>query len=299
MASGGWPFSACLVDCATSQIQVGRIADAPDRNALRTLLAQVQPSEVAYTTANMPSDVLGLIKRLPCRPQLSVVQTDLSLLVVRDRLSKYKQANPGKLPEAVEAILAQDGAGIAAVGAMVYLESVLLGQRVLPFATWDCLDGSAPSAVAPNGGASKSAGQRLMLDATSLSALEVLESLEGTYKGSLLDFLDHTGTAYGFRLLKQWLIAPLRDVGEIRSRQEAVEFFVQHADVAQQLSSGLKKVSGGEKGIDLERATSRVWGFALQAERHAVMYEDITAKRLGDFITLLKAYEQCLRLVQA
>jgi len=122
--------------------------------------------------------------------------------------------------------------------------------------------------------------------------LEIVETLEGTYKGSLLDFLNHTGTEFGFRLLKQWLCAPLYEVADIRTRHEAVEFFTERADLAQALRTGLKKVP-----MDLERATSRVWGYALQAERHAVMYEDITAKRLGNFRELLLAYEQCLGLV--
>merc|ERR1719436_791032 len=75
-------------------------------------------------------------------------------------------------------------------------------------------------------------------------------------------------------------------------RHEAVEFLVNRADLTQQLSGGFKKIS-----VDLERMTSRVWGFALQAERHAVMYEDITAKRLGDFKKLLRAYEQATQIL--
>merc|ERR1711992_526872 len=124
----------------------------------------------------------------------------------------------------------------------------------------------------------------MILDATALAALEVLETLEGNYKGSILEFLDHTTMPIGFRLFKQWLCAPLYEAAEIRERQDVVEFFLQRIDLMQQLRAGLKKVP-----VDLERATSRVWGFALQAERHAVMYEDVTAKRLGDFISLLRA----------
>jgi len=84
--TAGLNFSACLVDCATSQIQLGRFPDAPDRNALRTLLAQVQPSEVVYDVSNLPVEVLQLLRRLPCRPQLSPVrgEGDRGLLAARD-----------------------------------------------------------------------------------------------------------------------------------------------------------------------------------------------------------------------
>ena len=43
--------------------------------------------------------------------------------------------------------------------------------------------------------------------------------------------------------------------------------------------------------VDLERATSRIWSYALHAERKAVMYNDITARRLGHLVELMEAYE--------
>lgn len=282
--------SVCLVDCATSHIQVGNIRDAPDRNALRTLLAQVQPSEIVYTVSNLPSEVLALIKRLPCRPQLSPLHTAHNALAAKDKLAKYRSAYPEKFATSVEAVLSEDSATIAAAGILSYLENALLGQRILPFAIWDVVDLGCNLTQSANCG--PNVNKRMMLDATALSALEVLETSDGTYKGSLLEFLDHTCTPCGFRLLKNWLCAPLYDAGEIKMRHEAVEFFINHVDLGRQLQSGFKKIS-----VDLERMTSRVWGFALQAERHAVMYEDITAKRLGDFKKLLRAYEQATQVL--
>ena len=43
----GLDFAVALVDCATSQFHLGRFGDATDRNVLRTLVAQLQPSEVS------------------------------------------------------------------------------------------------------------------------------------------------------------------------------------------------------------------------------------------------------------
>jgi DNA mismatch repair protein MSH6 len=217
-------------------------------------------------------------------------------LAAKERLQKYRSAFPEKLSQ-VEAVLAQESAAVAAACAMEYLESALLGQRVLPFAGWDLLTNACmSSSEVPAGVAASEANvnKRMVLDATAISALEVLETLEGTYKGSLLHFMDHTSTPSGHRLLRQWLCAPLYNAGEIRRRQEVVEFFLERGDLAQQISSGLKKVN-----IDLERLTSRIWGYALQAERQAVMYEDITARRLNDFAGLLKAYEQSMQVITA
>jgi len=287
---GVMSFSVCLVDCATSQMKVGRMTDSSDRNALRTFLAQVQPAEVAYSVSNLPAEVLTLLRRLPCRPQLSPSHGSLDLLLAREELRKYRVTYPGKLDEEVEGVLKEDGPAVATAGAFACLRGALLGNRILPFATWGLLDSvcSSSQATAPGPNVSK----RMVLDATALSALEVFETLEGTYKGSLLEFLDNTSTGSGFRLLKQWVCAPLYDAGEIRKRQETVEFFIAHQDLAQHLQSTLKQTP-----MDLDRITARVWSYALQAERHAVMYDDLTARRLGEFKTLLNSYRQCIGFI--
>jgi DNA mismatch repair protein MSH6 len=242
-----------------------------------------------------------IVKRLPCQPQLSQL-APLSALAARDRLERYRAAHPGKLTPAVEEALRQEGPAIVTAGAMKYLEDVLLAQRVLPFATWEVMNTSSVEALGNEVEAlSPTAGKRMMMDAAALGALEVLETLEGSFSGSLLHFLNHTATPGGFRLLKLWVCAPLLDPTEIRTRSDAVEHFIVDRETAEQLWGGLKKIAGNQsqRQHDLERATSRVWGFAAQSSRHAVMYEDTTAKRLGDFMALLQAYEQNVQLISS
>lgn len=41
-------------------------------------------------------------------------------------------------------------------------------------------------------------------------------------------------------LLRHWVCAPLYDLDEIQQRQEAVEFFLHHGELAQQLRTSLK-----------------------------------------------------------
>ena len=69
----------------------------------------------------------------------------------------------------------QDSATLAAAGLMAYLTSSLLSERLLPMALWSVLDGASK------------AGQtgptpRMVLDATALAAIEVVETLEGPAK---------------------------------------------------------------------------------------------------------------------
>jgi len=56
-----------------------------------------------------------------------------------------------------------------------------------------------------------------------LELLEVTNSITKSKIGSLFNWLNHTTTAFGCRLLKQWLCAPLLDVDKINERLDAVE----------------------------------------------------------------------------
>lgn len=50
----------------------------------------------------------------------------------------------------------------------------------------------------------------MVLSATTLKNLEILQNnANGQVKGSLLWLLDHTSTAFGARLMKQWVCHPL------------------------------------------------------------------------------------------
>ena len=74
---------------------------------------------------------------------------------------------------------------MAASGLMAYLSSSLLSERLLPVAIWSGLApvtlgrDDSPTAGTGGSGGSQLVGQRMVLDATALSAIEVVETLEG------------------------------------------------------------------------------------------------------------------------
>jgi DNA mismatch repair protein MutS len=95
------------------------------------------------------------------------------------------------------------------------------------------------------------AGDRVTLDATTRRNLELVETMQGDRSGTLLSTVDHTETAAGSRLLREWLTAPLQDRAEITRRHDAVESLASAAlarDRLQDLLSGT---------ADLERLASR------------------------------------------
>lgn len=93
----------------------------------------------------------------------------------------------------------------------------------------------------------------LYLDENTKRNLELLKNLwDGTEKYSLYWVLDRTKTPMGARLLKEWILYPLRDITAIRKRQRAIEVFLEKRVLRENLVQGLKSLS------DLERLGSRL-----------------------------------------
>jgi DNA mismatch repair protein MutS len=92
----------------------------------------------------------------------------------------------------------------------------------------------------------------VLLDEAAIRNLEVVETLIGRErKGSLLDVVDQTVTGPGARLLRRWLVYPLRDVAQIRRRQDAVAWLVTRPALRGELRQALSHVA------DLERLAGK------------------------------------------
>ena len=74
---------------------------------------------------------------------------------------------------------------------------------------------------------------------------------------TLIDVIDKTISPMGGRLLKRWLALPLKDVKEINSRQEVVEFFIQDLNSLNQIQHHIKLIG------DIERLISKVATFKI------------------------------------
>ncbi len=92
----------------------------------------------------------------------------------------------------------------------------------------------------------------LKLDASTVTNLELVQTLDGSHKGSLLWLMDQTRTGMGGRLLKTWLLAPLLNPTEIERRLDAVDSITRDVPTQDRLA---RKLSGIH---DLERLVSRV-----------------------------------------
>jgi DNA mismatch repair protein MutS len=95
-------------------------------------------------------------------------------------------------------------------------------------------------------------GERVHLDQATRRNLELLATMRGERRGSLLWVLDQTMTPMGGRLLRQWLLAPLTDIGAIGERLDAVEHLRERHSWRQSLEVELRAIG------DLERLNGRL-----------------------------------------
>ena len=113
---------------------------------------------------------------------------------------------------------------------------------------------------------------------------------------SLLDIIDKTITAMGARMLRRWMLFPLKEVGRINERLDVVDYFFRHPDQRDAVMEQLHRIG------DLERIVGRVsvgrvsprdvvqLRVALQAiepiKHLCEQAEDGTLRRIGEQLNL-------------
>lgn len=89
------------------------------------------------------------------------------------------------------------------------------------------------------------------LDKFTVRNLELIGSMSEDGK-TLLDVIDRTLSPMGARLLRRWVLFPLKDVAQITRRLDVVEYFFKDSDGRELLKQQLETIG------DLERLTSKV-----------------------------------------
>jgi len=162
----------------------------------------------------VPGEIL-LPERLVQRPALFELLGEWKSALTPLPNPRFDSDNGRKRIEVLYGVAALDAFGaftraaIAAAGALVdYLE---LTQQ-----------GKLPALMPPR---LVAGGAFMAIDPATRRNLELVETLSGERKGSLLAALDRTATGAGARLLAEHLAAPLTDRAAIEARLDAVAFF--------------------------------------------------------------------------
>ncbi len=222
-------LGVALVDVTTADFWVGEASDA---DGLSGALLLRRPAEVLVPPAFSPED--PLLGRLRAAGVTVTVRDAASfgLADAEDRLRAHFRVS------AIEGLgLPRRGGAVRAAGAVLaYLQETQQAPpahltRVQTLALED----------------------HLALDEAAARNLELCESLHDRgVPGTLLWAMDRTRTAMGGRLLRQWLLRPLRETRAIEERLDAVHALVE----APALLAGLREALGGIG--DLARLSSRV-----------------------------------------
>ncbi len=218
-------FALAWIDISTSEFNVAEC----ERTALAAAIARIEPGEIIVADAVFSDTELSpYLRSLPAVTPLTRDVFDGA--TAERRLAAFFGV----------ATTASFGAFsrielTAAAAAVTYVERTQIGKR--------------PPLSPP---VREAAGATLAIDQATRANLELIRTLGGERRGSLLAAIDRTVTAAGSRLLAQRLAAPLTDPNEIAHRLDAVAAFVNDSAMRSDLRGTLKTVP------DLARALARI-----------------------------------------
>src|SRR5579862_5948223 len=218
-------FALAWIDISTSEFTVAEC----ERSALAAAIARIEPGEIIVADAVF-SDV-ELSPYLRTLPAVTPLTRDV-----------FEGATAERRLAAFFGVATTASFGAfsrieltAAAAAVTYVERTQIGKR--------------PPLSPP---VREAAGATLAIDQATRANLELIRTLSGERRGSLLAAVDRTVTAAGSRLLAQRLAAPLTDPVEIAHRLDAVSAFVNDSAMRSDLRGTLKTVP------DLARALARI-----------------------------------------
>jgi len=223
-------YGVALLDLSTGEFTTAEYHGATGRQALADELAILRPKEIVAPEGFDEAAALVAEARVTARVTYADGWTfdhESARRTLLDQLQARSLAGFG---------LEDRGAAVRAAGALVqYLRDTqkadLTHVRAVAFrAGSDCL----------------------VVDATTLRNLEVLEAADGGRTGSLLYEVDRTMTAMAGRMLRSWLLRPLLALERIQDRLDAVEDFAFRSTERAKLRDALKGVH------DIERLVARV-----------------------------------------
>ena len=108
------------------------------------------------------------------------------------------------------------------------------------------------------------------LDKFTIRSLELVSTMQEGGK-SLLDVIDRTVSPMGSRLLRRWVVFPLKDEKPINERLDVVDYFFRHPDFRQLIDEHLQQIG------DLERIVSKVATGRISPREMVQMKRALTA----------------------
>jgi DNA mismatch repair protein MutS len=271
-SSGDDRFALAWIDISTGEFRVAEC----DRASVGAEMARVEPGEIIVSDAlYADAELAPLLRAFPAVMPLTRDVFD-GATAERRLAAFFGVATTAAFGAFSRLELA------AAAAAVTYIERTQLGKR--------------PPLSPP---ARENAGATLAIDQATRGNLELIRTIAGERRGSLLAAIDRTLTSAGARLLAQRLAAPLTDPAEIAYRLDSVGAFVADSAARADLRTLLKAVP------DLARALARIVVTRggprdLAAIRDGILAASEFAARLAAmFATMADIPHELVQAVQA
>jgi DNA mismatch repair protein MutS len=226
-SSGGdeMRFALAWIDISTGEFHIAEC----DRLSLSAEIARLEPGEIIVSDALYSDAELAAMWR--ALPAVTPLTRDV-----------FDGATAERRLTSFFAVTTSEAFGnlsrlelIAAAACVTYVERTQIGKR--------------PPLSPP---LRESTGSTMTIDQATRGNLELMRTLAGERRGSLLEAIDRTVTAAGSRLLAQRLSAPLTDPAQIAQRLDAVTGFVEDPAARAETRSRLQAAP------DLARALARI-----------------------------------------
>ncbi|HEY7763841.1 MAG TPA: DNA mismatch repair protein MutS [Aestuariivirgaceae bacterium] len=218
-------FALAWADISTGDFHASSIAPG----SLLGELAKIEPGEIILPEALLADQQWG--KALASIADLTPLPS-----------ARFDSANGELRLKSHFSVAALDGYGaftraeLAAAGALLdYVALTQIGRS----------PAFSPPRRAPSAGG-------MVIDAATRANLELVRTLGGDSRGSLLSAIDKTLTGAGARLLALRLSTPLTNVADVNARLDAVSFFLTEPQLRQKVRENLARVT------DITRALGRL-----------------------------------------
>ncbi len=218
--------AVAFADASTAEFQCCELA----MTEIVSFLESIAPAELVLMKSQV-QELGPLLDRLPLKPSLTRLEDWIfeehfgrETLIRQLRTQNLKGFGVDHLSIATRA-----------AGALMHYISETQQGRVAHFSSLRVYD----------------AGEYMALDAATRRNLEITSSMQDQ-DASLVSVLDDTLTPMGGRLLRAWLMRPLRSMERIQSRLSVVSECVEHPELLAEIRQLLKPIS------DLERLTSKI-----------------------------------------
>ena len=296
-------FGVCILDAGVAQFNLHHFVDDVTRTRLETMLRSLRIKEVIYEKGHLSKRSLRVVRNTvdpACnitmlKSGVEFLDSDMTMrklnLVLNkeladcdaETLESVEPVDVELLPPAIAQSLDKPEA-MSALGAMLsYLTQLNLEKDLCASRNFDIFE-------------SLSRNECMILDAQSLTHLNVLLNEQGDGQGTLHQLINRAVTPFGKRVMKVWLLSPLAQIEAIRLRQDAVEAFIRDATLPDDFDAFARSLpdierimpriyAGNCKSKDFARvlrALVRVDGHVQQWKEMAAVYESEVVSRLLD-----------------